>query len=189
MVAYVIGIFFIIAGLMMWPYGFGPIAVGVAICAIKFFGKYGSVDNYNWTKTFEKSSIVNEFIQMINEKNPKVIEVKRKYFSIDDEDAIMFQSKGISDLSIKNCETLATTIKNGIINGSKYDLQPIYEYTSSGGGYHSSRPIGMTQTANGNFVFDYGSDGPSTEIVGYHLVLKADKSKVVKKTSKRLEWK
>lgn len=187
MVAWIIGIFFIVAGLMMWPAGVWCFGLGVIICLIKFFSQYKSVDNYAWAKTFEKSSFVDELVDEINGRNPKSIEIRSKFISIDDR-TIKFESRDIGALTMLNCQTLADTIKSKMRDGSKYEVKPKTRTIGSSGGGHD-RPIGMTQTANGNFVFDYGDRGSCTELIGYDISLKEKPQKPVKNTTKRSEWK
>ena len=186
MIAYIIGLFFIIAGIMMWPAGLTCVIVGVIICLVRFFTKYNSVSNYSWTKTFENSSVVGEFIEYINNYHVKNISITPEGIVMD-EHKVEFKSKGINDITVHNCELLANTIKNKIQDGDNYKIDTIRKSLNYSSGH--DRPIGMTQTHNGNFVFDYGDRGPSYEIVGYRL---SYKEKVIyNKTpkSKKSEWK
>ena len=186
MIAWIIGIFFIVAGLMMWPAGIWCFGLGVIICLIKFFSQYKSVDNYAWTKTFEKSGFVDELVNEIDISNPKSIEIRSKYISIDDR-TIKFESRGIGELTMMNCQTLANTIREKMREGSRYEIKPRTRSIVSTGGH--DRPIGMTQTHNGNFTFDYGDRGPYTELIGYDITLKEKPKKPESKNTKRSEWK
>lgn len=185
MIAYGIGLFFIIAGLMMWPFGLGSIIVGVIICLARFFTKYKSTSNYLWSRTFENSSVVKEFTDYINNHQVLCISITSQYIEMDDY-KVYFESKGISNISIQNCEVLAKTIKNKIINGDKYEIESIRKYLNSSVGH--DRPIGLIQTYNGNFSFDYGDRGPSYEITGYRLKYKEKVKKEKVKKSKISEW-
>lgn len=186
MIIWGIGIFFIVAGIVMWPFGHMCLIVGGIICIAKFFTQYKSVEGYQWTMTFNNSSLVKEICDYIDTNHVHKVEVKEEYITMDDY-TINFNSRGISKLTLQNCELLARTIKNKIKYGEIYDLEPITKIIP-GCGFGHDRPIGMTQTHNGNFVFDYGNDGPSTRTIGYSLsvVLKKEKPK---KTSTRSEWK
>lgn len=184
MIIWGIGIFFLIAGIMMWPYGHMCLIVGAIICIAKFFSQYKSVEGYQWTQTFNNSSFVNELCDYIDRNHVHNIEIRAESIKMDSH-VINFSTRGISELSMNNCQLLAMTIKNKIKYGDIYKLSPLVEVIS---GYVSGheRPIGMTETFNGNYVFDYG-DSSDTMLVGYSLSVELKQEKVVKK-SNRSEW-
>lgn len=186
MVAYIIGLFFIVSGFMLWPYGFGSLVVGIIICLIKFFHKYNNINNFMWTKTFENSGVVNEFVNEINDKKIDYVEIQSKFIYYG-EKQIYFKDFGIGDLTIANCRTLAETIKSKMNDSSNFKIVTMSKYTGGGGGH--DRPIGLTQTANGNYTFDYGDSGPSTKVYGVKIVPYEKPKKSVNTKTKHSEWK
>lgn len=131
-----------------------------------------------WNNAFKKSSLVKDFINIINENYAEKIYLYPHAIIID-EKIINYSEKNANELSIDETRILAEKIKSKLKYKNLYEIEPIVEY-SERGGYGRSHLIGFTQTLNGNFVADYSNDSTTfTKITGYGLILRIKNKKKI----------